>query len=514
MASTFAGLVTSTNGLNASKAGVAVTNNNVSNLNTPGYSRQILIQKASGPAAVYSRNYAGNGPKVECIQRVRDSILDKKYWQESGRLGKWESQAGYLKELESVIGLGDQTNTGSTLMANFYSAMETLAKDSNIQGQSARNVLKNAGAALCDYLNDTAERLSKLEEDANLDVKTTVEQINSYARQIAELNGQITTALHSGASANELEDARDLLLDKLSKLTGFQVSETTGSQADGGEKKLTVSINGIPLVCGDKARQLECYLANGTYSLRWSEDKADFSTTTGALGTYLGIRDGDGASPGKETKGLPYYMNQLNKFAQVLAQAFNEGIFADGVKHYAGHAGGTGLNGKTGIRFFSYINSSTGEALDSASLMASGPTTAAVYANITAANISLSKEVLSDLDNIAAASSTGVSGNPDNIKELIKLWKDNKMFNTGTPDDFLNSIVSTLGTASSYAQTQSDHQSKLVKYITASRSSVSGVSSNEETVNTTRYQKAYEASAKMVSTWDEIFAVTINMVSD
>ena len=104
MASTFMGLSIASRGLAASKIGLATTTNNTSNVNTTGYSRQVVNQSATGPSAVYSgRLYVGAGAQVDSVLRVRDFRLDQKYWQENSSLGKWETQASYLQEIESIL---------------------------------------------------------------------------------------------------------------------------------------------------------------------------------------------------------------------------------------------------------------------------------------------------------------------------------------------------------------------------------------------------------------------------
>jgi flagellar hook-associated protein 1 FlgK len=513
MASTFMGLSIATRGLAASQAGLAVTSNNISNVNTTGYSRQVVNQVAIGPAAVYSSNYVGSGVEVTSVDRVRSFRLDQKYWQENSSLGYWEANSTYLEELETIFGSSD--DSFSTTMDEFYAALEDLSTDPS--SSSARAVVLETGTAVCAYLNDAAERLTQLRDDINSDVKTSVEQINSYALQIAELNQQISVASASGASTNELEDRRDALIDELSALTDIEVTETAaGTKSDGTElTTYTITVAGSTLVSGNKARQLECYTItgsndqNGMYGIRWVDSGDDFDAgDSGALKAYLDLRDGSTS----DNKGIPYYSSQLDDFAQTLAKAFNEGIYKDGTAYYGGHAGGYGLDGSTGVRFFSYCDES-GEALSSEELMASGADTDAVYQNITAANISLSADILADSDKIAAASASDEEGNNENIDDLISICQDTRMFDSGSPEDFYNSIISTLGTASSYAQRQYDLQGTITTYIDNSRSSVSGVSTDEETANLVKYQSAYDASAQMVSTWNEIYAITINMVS-
>ncbi|WP_333593797.1 flagellar hook-associated protein FlgK [Anaerospora hongkongensis] len=512
MASTFMGMSIATRGLTASQAGLAVTNNNMSNVNTNGYSRQVVNQTAVGPAAVYSSNYVGAGVSVESVDRVRSFRLDQKYWQENSSLASWEAKSTYLGEVETIF--GSTTDNGfSTTMDEFYSALEDLSTDPS--STSARSVVVETGNAVCAYLNDSYEHLEQLRNDINSDVKTAVTQINSYAQQIAALNQQITTASSAGASTNELEDARDALIDKLSALADIDVTASeTGTSADGETlTAYTISINGNTLVNGNKAKQLECYTITdgssqeGLYGIRWADTGDTFDPgSTGSLKAYLDLRDGTGTD--SESKGIPYYISQLNEFAQTFAKAFNEGIYRDGTtSSYTGHSGGVGLDDSTGIRFFSY------DGLSSDELLASGTDTEAIYKNITAANISLSKDVQEDVNKIAAASSSGESGNNEGIDDLISICKDTKMFSNGSPEDFYNSIISTLGTASSYAQRQYKLQTSITDYIDNSRSSVSGVSTDEETVNLTKYQAAYKASAQVITVWDEIYKTTINMVS-
>lgn len=500
MASTFMGLSIANRGLSASQIGLATTSNNMSNVNTTGYSRQIVNQVAIGPAAVYSQSTVGSGAEVTSVDRVRSFRLDQKYWQENSSLGEWETKSTYLQEIETIFG---STNDDGfiTTMDDFYAALEDLSTDPS--SSSARAEVVETGNTVCQYLNDVSERLTQLRSDINSDVKTTVEQINSYTQQIASLNQQITLATASGAVANELQDARDALIDELSALVDIEVTQTDAGIC-------TITIGNATLVNGSTARQLECYTItdgsnqNGMYGIRWTETGDSFETgDTGALKGYLDLRDG------QDSQGILYYIGQLDDFARTFAKAFNEGIYKNSETDsgYSGHVGGAGLDGSTGIRFFSY------DELSSDELMASGTDIDAVYENITAANITLSQDILEDSDKIAACSADGEDGNNESIGDLISICEDTRLFDSGSPEDFYNSIIAALGTASSYAERQNNIQSSITAYIDNSRSSVSGVSTDEETVNLTKYQTAYEASAQMISTWNEIYATTINMPS-
>ena len=264
---------------------------------------------------------------------------------------------------------------------------------------------------------------------------------------------------------------------------------------------------------GDKANALECYTVTdstsdqyGMYGIRWANTGQVFDAgDSGALSGYLELRDGSSTT----SKGIPYYIGQLDEFARTFAEAFNEGVTV-GTTEYSGHADGVGIddNSTTGTRFFSY------DDLSSDDLMASGADTDAVYQNITAANISVSKDIQEDSNKIATASADGEDGNNENISDLISICKDINISGNATTVDLYNTIVATVSTASSFAQAQYDRKSTVASYIDTSRSSVSGVSSDEETVNLVIYQAAYAASAKMVSAWSELYQTTLDMVDD
>ncbi len=406
-----------------------------------------------------------------------------------------------MEQIETVFGSTDSSDI-STAFDSFNSALESLATDST--SSSARTVVLEAANEFCTTLNDAASQLTQLRNDVNSDVKTTADQINSYATQIADLNKQISVASTSGASTNELGDQRSLLVDQLSSLVGVTVTVTdTGSY--------NINIGDTNLVNGDEVNGLECYTVTdsasdqyGMYGIRWANSGEDLDAgDTGALSGYLELRDGSSS----DNKGIPYYLSQLDEFARTFAQAFNEGV-TSGTTTYNGHADGAGIAGSTGTRFFSY------DDLSSAELMASEADTEAVYQNITAANISVAKDIQEDTDKIATSAAAGEDENTDNIDDMISICEEVSLSGKATVNDLYNTIVAAVGTDSSYAQTEYERKDAIATYINTSRESVSGVSSDEETVNLTVYQSAYEASATMMSTWSEIYQTTINMVDD
>jgi len=515
MSSTFTGLYSATTGLYASQAAMSVATNNISNGNTDGYSRKTVTQSAIGPAAVYiSSASTGSGAEITSISRARDASLDSAYWAENSAATAWETKSTTLGELEGVLEDISSEDGFDTTMSEFSAAMEDVATDPS--SADARTCLQQAGQAVCDYLNSMATSLSTKRAALNDDVKTSVSEVNSYSERIAALNQQIQKAQVGGTDASDLEDQRDLLIDNLSALVNVTVTTTSAGLSVTGEKisTLVISIDGGTLVNGGNYRTLECSevvdttsTENGMYEVKWSDTGSAVEPESGQLGALLDLRDGTGENGAY--KGVLYYMGQLDEYAQTLAEAFNEGTSS-----YSGHADGYDSNGDTGICFFTYDETSSSSFLDRNST----PTdteVATAYAHITAANISLSSDVLNDVSKIAASSSSDATqtGNAENMLGLIDLCQSKEVFGNCSPSDYLESMTATLGSSNSYATTQSKRHDEILSSVDTRRASVSSVSTTEEATNLVLYQQAFAASAKSISMWQEVYQTMLNMVN-
>ena len=515
MSSTFTGLYTATTGLYASQAAMAVATNNISNANTDGYSRKTITQSAIGPAAVYlSSASTGSGTEITSVSRERNALLDAQYWGENSVAAAWTTKATALGELEDVLEDISNKDGFDTIMSEFAAALEDVstAPDST----DARTCLQQAGEAVCDYLNSMADSLADIREGLNEDVNTTVSEINAYSEQIAALNQQIQKVQVAGTDGSDLEDQRDVLIDKLSALINVEVTETSAGTSMKGEPVTTIviSIDGGTLVNGGSFRMLACNeVADptseqiGMYEVVWSDTQSAMAPESGQLGALLELRDGTGEEG--DYKGVVFYMNQLDTYARTLAESFNEGTAS-----YSGHADGYDMDGNTGICFFTYDDMSSASFLDRTTTP-SAATMAAAYANITAANISLSYEVSTDVSNIAASSSadTSETDNNENILALISLCDSTEVFGNCSLNDYLESMTATLGTATSYADTQSERHDTILSAVNTRRASVSSVSTSEETTKLVLYQEAFAASAKAISKWEEVYQTMLDMVN-
>lgn len=461
------GFNTAVSGLLSSQRSLYVTSHNFSNATTPGYSRQIAYQRATDPYYAPGVGYIGTGTEIYDVRRVRNSYVDYKYWSENGSKGEWETKAESLKELETLFG-EPSDNSFRQYMDDFFQSLEDLT--TNPSDSSFREPVREAALALTKHINETAERLVNVKEETSFQIEAQVKKVNDIAAQISSLNGQIYSLEIDGKTANDLRDKRELLVDDLSKIVNVQVNE----YSDG---KYRVSIGGIALVNHKEVSEIKY-----ESELQWANGNV-LNLKSGSLKALQELYEGDGEN--NTYRGINFYINKLNTFAQVFADTINEqhekGVTLDASDITTG----------SGIDFFK-ISDSANPAL----------------------TLTLSDEILESVSNIATrAVGTGVENN-DNLRAIIKLREDKTFFSggvsQGTPDDFLKSIISNLAVDSTHGKRMDSNEEQIINNIREKRESESGVSTEEETTNMIRFLNSYRASSEMISTLDQILDVVVN----
>jgi len=537
MTGSFYGLNIAVRGLYSAQRSLDIVNHNINNVNTPGYSRQQAVQVASTPVSLLNgTGMMGTGSEVIGVKRVRDEYLDFKYWSENTFYGEWSAKNEVLADLEVMF--NEPSDSGfTTIMSDFFDALQELTKDPS--SAATRSLVKQRGVTLANYFNSLATHLEEMQKDVNYRIQTKVEEINSLAVQIQQLNRQIYMYELDGNTANDMRDQRTVLVDKLSKIINIDANEVVvGYTPDGREDRhFVITISGKALVdhftvsklaleqraTDEKVNQED--VAN-LYEIKWADGNS-LNIKGGELRGYLDMRDGNEGSVNPDNgrvspdfKGIPYYQKKLNEFVRIFARAFNEGyIDTDGDKSFdanefgTGHASGYGFNSSVnGIRFFTM----TGEgkkALTSADFL-NGATDPAdiydAYNKITAKNFSVSFDILDDYNLIAASDTAGEAGNISVLNALLGFRRNTEMFSEGAPEDFMKSLVATLGIDRQQASNYSKNQKAVVNQIVNRRLSDSGVFIDEELTDLVKFQHAYNASAKMIQTMAEIYDTLIN----
>jgi flagellar hook-associated protein 1 FlgK len=557
MRQSFFGFNVAISGLYTAQRNLDIINNNVSNINTPGYSRQQAVQTASRPLPMLNgTGMLGTGSEVTGINRIRDEYLDYKYWSENTSYGEWEVKKALLSELE--VTFNEPSSSGfSTILDEFFNSLQELSKDPT--SDSVRTLVKERGVTLAKYFNSMANHLEQLQVDINDRIEVTVDKINSLGTQIQQLNKQIYRSELDGNTANSLRDQRTLLIDELSKLINIDASEVVVGTLPNGrvDSRMVITISGKPFVDHFNLSKLEVTQREkelneedvpSLYEVGW-EDGSPLKVKGGTLKGYLDVRDGnDGENGSPLFSGIPSYIKKLDQFVQTFAKAFNEGyidynndekigdvdldgdgvydivgnvdldgdgvydIVEDGTGHADGFGVGTGAT--KGIRFFTMLGEGN-KSLSSAEFIDDTMSTDEIidiYKNLKAKNFAVSSDILENINKIATSEDLNEVGNTIILNELIKLRTNTEMFVEGAPEDYMKAIVTTLGVNSQQAVRFAANKTVIIEQIENSRLSESGVSLDEEMANMVKQQQAYSAAAQMINAMAEIYDILINRV--
>ena len=462
MSSAFFGLNTALRGLVASQQMLETAAHNTANANTPGFSRQRAQLVATPPYTYPSFNRSGlpgqigTGVAVATITRVRDAFLDLQIQSQSSIEGGWATRRDELAKVESVVPEPSGSGLG-TILGRFWDAWQEVAADPS--SSVARAALVEQARSLGIRFSGDAAQLATLATGIDDQLRQGVATVSDLASQVATLNAQIQQVQISGDHANDLEDQRNLLLDKLAQI----VPITLHPEADG---TVTVLVGGTDLVSGNRARAMTTG-PNGSGQLipTWTDGTA-VSISGGQLAALVDVRD----------RQLASYRTRLDTLAAGVADAVN-----------ALHATGFDAAGNPGSAFFTYT------------------------AGNAAATLSVSAAIASNPALVAAAGAPGQPGN-GTIAGAIADLRTGRLFSSGTQtaSDFYASLVGGIGTDSRQATEMAANQSLVTGHLRQRRESISGVSLDEEAADMIRFQHAYAAAARVITTFDEMLDTLIN----
>lgn len=355
MASTFFGLSIATSGLRAYQACANTVANNISNVDTTGYTKQVTNMKANHALRNFTEyGTLSTGVSAESVTQLRSEYYDNKYWQYSGYQGEYDEKVKYMDQVQTYF-QDDSTMEGfSSIYTELFADIDTLR--GNGADTSVRNQVISGAKKLSSYFNAVSNGLLKIQEDLNEQINTTVDTINSIAQKIALLNDQINDVEINGAYANDMRDQRALLVDQLSTIVAVEVQETKVVNSNypdmyTGGTNYEVKINGLTLVDGDQYRQLECVAreykdnqndAEGLYDIRWADNHSEFGATstlaTGSLKSLVELRDGNnhGNFTGKveSAAGRTVVISDCNIKSEFAMNLPSEGVLTLGNREY------------------------------------------------------------------------------------------------------------------------------------------------------------------------------------
>ncbi len=443
-----------TQALMVQQEALQVATNNIANANTPGYSREVLDLTENPPVSQGSL-WFGTGVSAGKVESIRDQMLELRIYDETQQQGNAQAQSTALQQVEGLV--SDPTQGIGADLTAFFNSINQLSTDPT--SIPLRQSMLTAANNLANDFHSTVAQVDTIQHNLDLNVTQSVNQINQLTTQIAALNGQIAPLQQLGQDAGTLEDQRNELIRQLSQLTSVQVI-----QSDQGETLATG--NGTPLVVGTQsfalttapdASGMQHIFAQGT----------DITTTLngGQLGGLLTVRD----------QSIPSLLSDLDGLAGGLASNFN-----------TAHKAGFDLAGNTGQDFFAPA--------------APGAGAAAAF------------QVLITDPSAIAASSDGSPGSNGNLANLLAV-RDQKLPSGTSPIDDYSNLVFNAGNWSAQAQAQATATQTSLQQLNTQRDSVSGVSIDEETTNLIRYQNAYQAAARVISTIDTLTQDLFNITT-
>ncbi len=444
--------------LQAFQQELSVTSNNVANVNTPGYSRQVA-QLAEAPTSTYTAGAVmsiGNGVTVSSINRIQDMFLQQRTQtaaSDTGRLGTMSNG------LTAVQGMLNEPGTSgiSDALSSFFNAWSGLA--SNPSDSSQQLQVQTTAQTLTQRVQTLNQSLNAQATQETQTIGTTLQSIQATVNNIASLNQQIHLGSTSSSQPIALLDQRDQALQQLSKLVDVQ----SQVNSDG---TVNVSMNGLTLVDQTGAHQFPT-----TYS-------AANSTVTDVTGTSFPIRSGTLAGEFGLVNTIGAYKTQLDTLANTVTSQVN-----------TVYATATDANGNTNQPFFN-VTVPAGGAGSFALAPAIAASSSAIATGVTgkAADSSVAL-ALSQLQNQSIA---GLGGQ--------------------TIQGYYTNFVSGIGTQVSYYNSQVTTQAAISTQISNQVQSISGVSLDDEMSHMLEYQRSYQAAAQSLSAFNSTMDSLMNMI--
>jgi flagellar hook-associated protein 1 len=461
--STFGGLGTAVSGLLAQQRAMDATGQNVVNANTPGYSRQrVVLGSVGAPVAAsfqtgQSRNASVGGVSVDAVTRIHDAFTEATRAAAGGRQNALTSQTASLGSVQTLMSEPGDTGLQASI-DSFYASWHELSL--NPGDGAAGSVVLQRGIAVTDQLHTLSNGIAQQWNTARTNLGAVVAQANQASSDLATLNGKIQEGVMTNHPVNELLDQRDTLARKLAELVGGTVSQ-------GPNGTVAVAVNGITVVSGSVAETLNLSGASALTAAAGNPPAIQWRGTTvpvesGSAAGYLATLKSD----------LPKLSGAIDQVAVALRDAVN-----------TVHATGFTLTGTPGAAFFA------GSGARDLNVVPTQPSDLAIVSAPNTIDGAVALKIGDLADDVTAAAALG--GTPG----ASARWK---------------SITTSLGVQLQSLNNASSIQDSVVSAADAAVVADSGVSIDEEMTNMMLYQRAYQASARVITTVDSMLDTLIN----
>ena len=337
MSSIFNTLSIGYSGLSAAQVGINTTGNNISNAEVEGYSRQRVIQSTQTPLFSGAGN-VGNGTQVQDIKRVFDNFVFDRYVSVSSDKEYTDFTQKSLEELSTYFPEVDGVGIKADLN-EFYNMWQTFADNPN--NDAIKVALAKQTETLSQHINQTQAQVKGLQDTLNEQLKTNIDEVNTLAKQLADINGSIDTAEAGDVyTASDLRDRRNVIERSLARLIGSKVNQgqlesniQIGSNSNTRTGSYTLSVNGFNIVDGKTFHPISISNENnknGFYSVSYErQDGAlipmEESIQDGKIGAIFDLRGGliDTTTGVPKDGTIQNVVAQLDAFAKGIIEATN-----------------------------------------------------------------------------------------------------------------------------------------------------------------------------------------------
>jgi len=441
----------------AAQAALNTTSQNISNVQTAGYTRQGVLLSAVAPQTGLTN--AGNGVQVTSLIRFSNDYQNQALWTSNSDLGAKTQTQPYFTQMEQVM--GDDKAGLSAGVDGFFAALNASAGDAT--SSPLRQAVLTAADAMAQHFNSIYDVTANQVLSVNQQRSAALPQVNQLSGSIATLNQQIASA-GSSTNTSALQDQRNQQIDQLASLVGVQVDTKSDGTTD-------VSLtNGQPLVVGNQSSTMAFDNSSGTQVLKLTFGPATFTVDDSSVGGQLG-----GLSNYLHNTLVPLQQS-ISQFAGQLATQVNTAFQA-----------GTDSNGNPGQPLLQY-SATNGSGL-----------------------LQLTPGLTSDQ---LAYSGNGTPGDTTNLQAVIGVANQTVTLpsvGTVTITDADTQLVGKLGIDSQQNQALLTTATTIRNQAHDDWESTSGVNSDEEAVNLVAYQNMYQANMKVIAVANTLFDATLSM---
>lgn len=430
-----------------------ITSHNVANVSNENYSRQKISFTTEAPQKTANFIW-GSGVKIDDIVRVRNQMIDSQLRNSYSSFYGNEQESLVLAEIEEVFSEPSELGLSTTL-TEFFNAWNELSVSPN--SMALRYQVAQKTEQLSERFKIVYNNLNEISYDTTQNFASKTENLNTLLQQVHSINRQIVDSGMTGISANDLMDQRDYYIDEIAKLANISVVLDDNNAA-------IISIGGVQAVDANSLVQFDAKVINDTLTISARNNDVYIKLTGGELFGLSQIY----------SQRIPDYQTRLDDIANSLVTNTN-----------AFHQTGYTLENppQTGLAFFDGYEMGV---------------------------ITINPEILSDASKIAA-SSNGSEGNGQVANNIANL-STSKILNGISINDNYAQMISKLGNDKQKVDSITKSTDLIIEQLKVQKGTVSGVSLDEEMTNIIRFQRSYDASAKLISIAEEMLETLINMV--